>query len=195
MILSGCKIKYFIVFGIPLAVIGVAALLFKSGQGFRMTRVLTFFDPWQDISGDGWQVVQSLYAIGSGGLFGVGLGDSTQKYSYIPEPHNDFIFAVLAEELGFIGCTIVIVLFAILIWRGITIAMKAPDMFGSLLAAGITSMIAIQVLINIAVVTASMPVTGMALPFFSYGGTALIIILSSVGILLSVSRSTNNSNS
>ena len=195
MILSGCKIRYFIVFGVPLAILAVAALLFKSGQGFRMTRLLTFFNPWQDIAGDGWQVVQSLYAIGSGGLFGVGLGNSTQKYSYIPEPHNDFIFAVLAEELGFIGCAIVIVLFAILIWRGITIAMKAPDMFGSLLAAGITSMIAIQVLINIAVVTASMPVTGMALPFFSYGGTALIIILTAVGILLSVSRATNDSNS
>lgn len=191
MILAGCKIKYFIFVGIPIVVAGIAALLFKSGQGFRLQRLITFMDPWQDISGDGWQIVQSLYAIGSGGLFGVGLGDSKQKYLYIPEPHNDFIFAVLAEELGFIGCAIVIILFAILIWRGITISMKAPDMFGSLLAAGITSMIAIQVLINIAVVTASMPVTGMALPFFSYGGTALIIILSSVGILLSVSRAAN----
>ena len=148
-------------------------------------------DPWKDATGDGWQVIQSLYAIGSGGLFGAGLGESKQKFLYIPEPHNDFIFAVLAEELGFIGCAIVIILFAILVWRGIAISMKAPDMFGSLLAAGITSMIAIQVLINIAVVTASMPVTGMALPFFSYGGTALIIILASVGILLSVSRATN----
>ena len=110
---------------------------------------------------------------------------------YIPEPHNDFIFAVLAEELGFIGCALVIALFAVLVWRGITIAMKAPDMFGNLLAAGITSMIALQVLINIAVVTSSMPVTGMPLPFFSYGGTALMIILAAVGILLSVSRAGN----
>lgn len=194
MILAGCKIRYFIFVGIPVVIAGIAALLFKSGQGFRLQRLITFMDPWQDIAGDGWQIVQSLYAIGSGGFFGVGLGESKQKYLYIPEPHNDFIFAVLAEELGFIGCAIVIILFAILVWRGITISMKAPDMFGSLLAAGITSMIAIQVLINIAVVTASMPVTGMALPFFSYGGTALIIILSSVGILLSVSRAANKNN-
>ena len=192
MILAGCKIRYFIFVGIPLAALGVFAII-VAGQGFRMQRILTFFDPWQDIKGKGWQIVQSLYAIGSGGLFGVGLGESKQKYLYIPEPHNDFIFAVLAEELGFIGCAIVIILFAILIWRGITIAMKAPDMFGSLLAAGITSMIAIQVLVNIAVVTASMPVTGMALPFFSYGGTALIITLISIGILLSVSRAGNRS--
>ena len=192
MILAGCKIRYFIFVGIPLAALGVFAII-VAGQGFRMQRILTFFDPWQDIKGKGWQIVQSLYAIGSGGLFGVGLGESKQKYLYIPEPQNDFIFAVLAEELGFIGCAIVIILFAILIWRGITIAMKAPDMFGSLLAAGITSMIAIQVLVNIAVVTASMPVTGMALPFFSYGGTALIITLTSIGILLSVSRAGNRS--
>ena len=192
MILAGCKIRYFIFVGIPLAALGIFAII-VAGQGFRMQRILTFFDPWQDIKGKGWQIVQSLYAIGSGGLFGVGLGESKQKYLYIPEPHNDFIFAVLAEELGFIGCAIVIILFAILIWRGITIAMKAPDMFGSLLAAGITSMIAIQVLVNIAVVTASMPVTGMALPFFSYGGTALIITITSIGILLSVSRAGNRS--
>lgn len=193
MILAGCKIRYFVFIGVPLVAVGVGAL-FAMGQGFRMQRLITFFDPWQDIAGDGWQIVQSLYAIGSGGLFGVGLGESKQKYLYLPEPHNDFIFAVLAEELGFIGCAVVIILFAILIWRGITISMKAPDMFGSLLAAGITSMIAIQVLINIAVVTSSMPVTGMALPFFSYGGTALIIILASVGILLSVSRAGNKNN-
>ena len=117
-------------------------------------------------------------------------GDSKQKYLYISEPHNDFIFAVLAEELGFIGCTIVIILFAIFIWRGIIIAMKAPDMFGSLIATGITSLIGLQAIINIAVVTSSMPVTGMALPFFSYGGTSLIILLCAVGVLLNISRQT-----
>mgnify|MGYP000680731632 FL=1 len=115
-------------------------------------------------------------------------GDSKQKYLYISEPHNDFIFAVLAEELGFIGCVAVILLFAVFIWRGIIIAMKAPDMFGSLLATGFTSLIGLQAIINIAVVTSSIPVTGMALPFFSYGGTSLIILLCAVGVLLNISR-------
>ena len=107
---------------------------------------------------------------------------------YISEPHNDFIFAVLAEELGFIGCAVVIILFAIFVWRGIVIAMKAPDMFGSLVAIGITTLVGIQVIINVAVVTSSMPATGMQLPFFSYGGTALFILLCEVGVLLSISR-------
>lgn len=115
-------------------------------------------------------------------------GQSKQKYLYIPEPHNDFIFAVLSEELGFVGCAVVILLFAIFIWRGVLIAMRAPDMFGSLIAIGITSLVGLQVIINIAVVTGSMPVTGMPLPFFSYGGTALVILLSGVGILLNISR-------
>jgi cell division protein FtsW len=159
------------------------------GKGsFRLARVTSFLNPWADSQGSGWQIIQSLYAIGSGGLFGVGLGNSKQKYLYISEPHNDFIFAVLAEELGFIGCLAVITLFAIFIWRGILVAMKAPDMFGSLLAVGITSLIGLQAIINIAVVTSSMPVTGIALPFFSYGGTSLIILLCSVGVLLNISR-------
>ena len=158
---------------------------------FRITRIISFLDPWADAQGSGWQIIQSLYAIGSGGLFGVGLGDSKQKYLYISEPHNDFIFAVLAEELGFIGCLAVILLFAVFIWRGILIAMKAPDMFGSLLATGITALIGLQAIINIAVVTSSMPVTGMALPFFSYGGTSLIILLCAVGVLLNISRQSN----
>ena len=115
-------------------------------------------------------------------------GQSKQKYLYLPEPHNDFIFSVLAEELGFVGCFIVILLFAIFIWRGVIIAMKAPDMFGSLLAVGITTLVGLQAIINIAVVTGSMPVTGMPLPFFSYGGTALIILLCGVGVLLNISR-------
>ena len=190
MIMAGSKFIHFILVGAPIAIAGIIGI-FTLGEGFRLQRLITFLNPWDDITGSGWQIIQSLYAIGSGGLFGVGLGESKQKYLYIPEPHNDFIFAVLAEELGFIGCTFVIILFAIFVWRGIVISMKAPDMFGSLVAVGITSMIGIQVLINIAVVTSSMPVTGMALPFFSYGGTALIIILASVGILLNISRSRN----
>lgn len=147
---------------------------------YRISRIVTFLDPWSDPSDKGWQIIQGLYAIGSGGLFGAGLGESKQKFLYIPEPHNDFIFAVLAEELGFIGCAIVILLFAIFIWRGLLIAMKAPDMFGSLLAVGITSLIGLQAIMNIAVVTASMPNTGITLPFFSYGGTTLVILLCSI---------------
>lgn len=194
--MAGCKFWQFALSGIVAGgVVGaVATILYFVNDAFQtrfqyiVTRVITFLDPWQDATNTGWQVIQSLYAIGSGGLFGVGLGDSTQKYLYLPEPHNDFIFSVLAEELGFVGCVFVFILFAIFIWRGILIAMKAPDMFGSLVAIGITTLVGIQVIINVAVVTSSMPATGMQLPFFSYGGTALFILLCEVGVLLSISR-------
>ena len=195
MLVAGTRLRDFFTLGVGGAGAGIGALVLMAeltGKGnFRFDRLTSFLDPWADASGDGWQVIQSLYAIGSGGLFGVGLGQSKQKYLYLPYPQNDFIFSVLAEELGFVGCTIVIMLFAIFIWRGILIAMKAPDSFGSLLATGITTLIGIQVIINIAVVTNSMPVTGMPLPFFSYGGTALIILLCSVGVLLNISRNMN----
>lgn len=192
MIMGGTKIKDFITIAVAGGSVGAAGMLFLATKGtkgtFRLARLTTFLDPWQDPTGDGWQVTQGLYAIGSGGLFGVGLGQSKQKYLYIPEPHNDFIFAIIAEELGFVGCLVVISLFAIFIWRGILTAMKAPDSFGSLLAVGITSLVGIQAIINIAVVTSSMPATGMSLPFFSYGGTALLILLCSMGVLLNISR-------
>ena len=166
MIMAGCKFWHFLATG---GIVGIPAMIFLIvKEPYRLQRVITFLNPWQDATGDGWQVIQSLYAIGSGGLFGAGLGESKQKYLYIPEPHNDFIFSILGEELGFIGCAVVIILFAIFIWRGILIAMKAPDMFGSLVAIGITALVAIQVIINIAVVTSSMPATGMPLQFFSY---------------------------
>lgn len=193
---AGCKFWQFCATGV-VAVGGIgslATILYFASEFFRekfqyaLTRIVTFMDPWQDASGTGWQVIQSLYAIGSGGLFGAGLGDSKQKYLYLPEPHNDFIFSVLAEELGFVGCIIVFILFAVFIWRGILIAIKAPDMFGSLVAVGITTLVGVQFLINVAVVTSSMPATGMQLPFFSYGGTALCILLCEVGVLLSISR-------
>ncbi|MCI8833059.1 MAG: putative lipid II flippase FtsW [Clostridia bacterium] len=192
MLMAGTKMKYFITVGTPIAGVGVATLYilakyFEKGA-YRLARITSFMDPWADPTGDGWQVIQSLYAIGSGGLFGVGLGNSTQKYLYLPEPQNDFIFSVIAEELGFVGCLAVIILFGIFIWRGVLIAMKAPDSFGSLVAIGITSLIGLQAIINIAVVTSSMPNTGMPLPFFSYGGTALLILLCAVGILLNISR-------
>ena len=186
MIIAGCKFWHFLVSGLVVGVPGIIGLILL--EPYRLQRVTTFLNPWSDPTGDGWQVIQSLYAIGSGGVFGAGLGESKQKYLYIPEPHNDFIFSILAEELGFIGCAVVIILFAIFIWRGILIAMKSPDMFGSLIAIGITAQVAIQVIINIAVVTSSMPATGMPLPFFSYGGTSLFILLCEMGILLNISK-------
>ena len=192
MVLAGCKLWQIVVpgtlIGIPTIIFGIMKIP-KFAHALR--RITTFIDPWEDKLGDGWQVIQSLYAIGSGGVFGLGLGQSRQKYLYLPEPQNDFIFSVLAEELGFIGCLFVIILFAILIWRGVLAAMKAPDMFGSLLAIGITSLIGVQAIINIAVVTSSMPATGMPLPFFSYGGTALFILLCEIGVLLNISRAGN----
>lgn len=182
---AGAKFSHLIPIGL-VGVIGAIVLAYTSE--YRWKRVMIFLDPWQDARGDGYQIIQSLYAIGSGGLFGVGLGKSVQKYLYIPEPHNDFIFAIWSEEMGLLGVILVILLFGIFIWRGITIALKAPDMFGSLIATGVTVMIGIQAIFSIAVVSSSMPVTGIPLPFFSYGGTALVILLSCVGVLLSVSR-------
>ena len=174
MIMAGCKFWHFLATGATVGIPAIIALIITSD--YRLQRVVTFLDPWKYATDEGWQVIQSLYAIGSGGLFGAGLGESKQKYLYIPEPHNDFIFSILGEELGFIGCATVIILFAVFIWRGILIAMKSPDMFGSLLAIGITAQVAIQVIINIAVVTSSMPATGMPLPFFSYRRNSSIYI-------------------
>jgi len=195
MLMAGCKFLHFAIFG-GAGVVAGGGLLYVLAKNFgigayRLTRIMAFLNPWADPTDTGWQIIQGLYAIGSGGLFGVGLGNSNQKYQYISMPHNDYIFAVLAEELGFVGCVIVILLFSAFIWRGIIIAMKAPDMFGSLLATGITALIGSQAIINIAVVTSSMPVTGISLPFFSYGGSSLVILLSLVGVLLNISRQTN----
>lgn len=183
--ISGMRLMQIMVAAPPILLVGIFYLLQDT---YRVERITSFLNPWSDLLDTGWQAVQSLYAVGSGGLFGVGLGNSTQKYMYIPEPHNDFIFAIWSEEVGFIGAVAVIILFGIFIWRGITIAMKAPDMFGTLLAIGITSLVAVQALLNIAIVSALFPVTGIPLPFFSYGGTALIILLSSCGVLLNISR-------
>ena len=201
MLMAGVRVLHFVWAGLAGGA-GLTLLLLKgkidqikgvagTSDSFRLDRIKVFFDPWSDATGTGYQMIQSLYAIGSGGLFGVGLGNSKQKYLYIPEPQNDFIFAIIAEELGFVGCIAIIALFAVFVWRGIVIAMKAPDMFGSLIAVGITTLVAIQAIINIAVVTSSMPVTGMQLPFFSYGGTALFLLLCEMGVLLSISRASS----
>ena len=145
-------------------------------------------DPWIDQLGDGYQMVQSLLSIGSGGLLGVGLGKSRQKFQYLPEEYNDFIFAIICEELGLIGAAVIMILFAALILRGYWIALNARDRFGSLLVVGFTSLIAMQTFLNIGVVTGLVPATGISLPFFSYGGTALLLQLAEMGIVLSVSR-------
>ena len=165
-----------------------ALALVTAGEEYRMRRLLSFLDPWADPAGAGYQIIQSLYALGPGHIFGVGLGRSRQKLYYLPEPHNDFIFAVIGEELGFVGAVAVLLLFFILIWRGLKIALTAPDTFGSLLAAGITAMIGIQALVNIAVVTGSIPVTGINLPLVSCGGSSIFFTLLGVGILLNISR-------
>lgn len=193
---SGIKVKArYIIAGIIAAAAMLAVFIFmpsgdstESSGSFRLDRIVSFLNPEEDIKGGNWQAAQSLYAIGSGGIFGRGLGQSRQKYLWLPEAQNDFIFSVLGEELGLVGTVTVLVLFSFFIYRGYRIAITARDMYGSLLATGITSAFALQILVNIAVVTCTVPVTGMPLPFFSYGGTALFINLCAMGILLNISR-------
>jgi len=183
---AGGRIKH--LFGYVAPSLVAAAVAFTILEPYRMKRLLNFTNPWQDPRGDGYQLIQSFYALGAGGITGLGLGQSRQKTLYMPEPHNDFIFSIIGEELGLIGCICIIILFIILIWRGISVAMKARDTYGTLLAIGITSVIAVQSLINIAVVTGSMPVTGVPLPFISYGGTSLVMNMTAIGVLLNISR-------
>ncbi|WP_270181789.1 stage V sporulation protein E [Alkalihalobacillus sp. CinArs1] len=183
--ISGAKISHFAWLGV-LGIAGFIGLILSAP--YRIARITSYLDPWSDPLGSGFQIIQSLYAIGPGGLMGLGLGQSRQKFYYLPEPQTDFIFAILSEELGFIGGSFVILLFALLLWRGIRIALRAPDLFGSLLAVGIIGMVAIQVMINIGVVTGLMPVTGITLPFLSYGGSSLTLMLVAMGVLLNISR-------
>ena len=165
---------------------GIAVLL--TMFPYASSRITTWLDPFSSTSDEGYQIVQSLYTIGSGGLTGLGLGQSRQKYLYLPEEHNDFIFSVVCEELGFIGAVLILTLFALLIIRGYWLAMHAADRYGFLVGAGITTLLAIQVILNVAVVTNLVPCTGISLPFFSYGGTALLIQMAQMGIVLSMSR-------
>lgn len=188
MFQGGTRIRWFVL----LAVVAVAAFIYLTSSGYTARRLAAWKDPWSDPSYSGYQIVQSLYAIGSGGLFGLGFGKSRQKYLYLPEEHNDYIFPIVCEELGFVGATLIILLFALLIIRGYWIALHAKDRFGSLLAGGFTTLLAIQVFLNIGVVTNFLPSTGISLPFFSYGGTALLIQLVEMGVILSVSRDGNH---
>ncbi len=190
---GGMKLSHFIgVTTVGLSgLVGGLIYIFLSGKGYKARRITAFLDPWADPTDSGFQAVQSLLALGSGGLFGRGLGRSVQKHFYLPEPQNDFIFAIIGEELGFIGGLVIMLLFMILIWRGIRIAIYAPDLLSCLLATGIITMIIVQVTVNIAVATSSIPVTGIPLPFISYGGNALAMFMASTGILLNISKYTN----
>ncbi|RDY24942.1 stage V sporulation protein E [Romboutsia maritimum] len=173
------------------AMIGSGAALFAAlviAEPYRLSRVTSFLDPFQDPLGKGYQVIQGLYALGSGGLFGLGLGKSKQKYFYIPEPQNDFIFSIIGEELGLIGCIVVMMLFLILVYRCVRIALKCSDVFACMVVIGIGAQIGIQAALNIAVATSSMPATGVALPFISYGGTSLTIFMGAIGIVLNISK-------
>lgn len=185
LFISGVNIGNFI----GLSLLGISGLTFLIFSApYRISRITSFLNPWEDPLGDGFQIIQSLYAIGPGKLMGLGLGKSLQKYFYLPEPQTDFIFSIIAEELGFIGGTFVVILFGIMFWRGIKIALEADSKFGTYIAFGITAMIIIQVMINISVVIGLIPVTGITLPFLSYGGSSLTLTLCSIGLLLSVSR-------
>ncbi|CQR47790.1 Lipid II flippase FtsW [Paraliobacillus sp. PM-2] len=185
LFVAGAKISHFVTLGL-LGAVGFAGLIISAP--YRIDRIVAFLNPWEDPLESGFQIIQSLYAIGPGGLLGMGLGNSLQKFFYLPEPHNDFIFAILAEELGFIGGSFLVILFFLLLWRGVRIGLTAPDKFGMLLGLGIISMISLQVIINISVVIGLIPVTGITLPFLSYGGSSLTLTLASVGILINISR-------
>jgi len=185
--IGGGKIIWYAMLG-GAGVLGAAGLVIWKGFGYITTRFNTWLDPFQDIRDGGWQIVQSLYAIGSGGLFGVGLGNSTQKFLYISEPQNDFIFAIICEEFGFFGALLVILLFIFFVYEGLSVAMRAADKFGTMMAIGLTIQIGLQALLNIAVVTNSIPTTGVSLPFFSAGGTATLMQLAQMGVLLNISR-------
>lgn len=197
MFIGGTKPRWFVIGGILLVVL-LGAYLFlggkdESGEGgtYQMGRIQVWLDPFNTESPETWQTRQSLYAIGSGGFFGVGLGQSRQKYMYLPKPQNDFIFAIVCEELGMAGALVIMLLFALLIWRGVYVSLHARDRFGTMLGLGLTFQVGLQAVLNICVVTNTIPNTGISLPFFSSGGTALLMLLGEMGILLNISRTAN----
>lgn len=184
LFVGGARIKHFIIIALPvLALVPVLILI----EPYRLNRLMAFLDPWQSPLGEGYQLIQSFYSLGSGGLFGLGLFNSRQKYLFLPFSESDFIFSIIGEEFGLLGCMIVMAAFMLLIFRAILIAQKAPDSFGCFLASGIAAIIAIQVIVNIAVVSGSVPPTGLPLPFISAGSTSLIVFCASIGVLQSIS--------
>ncbi len=198
MFVGGTNLKHFAVIGgigVGLLIIMLLVMSAKSGEasflkGYQLSRIQNWLNPFEneDLQGEVWQTCQSLLAIGSGGFMGLGFGNSREKYLYLPEPQNDFIFAIVCEELGLIGALLVIILFGLLVYRGFAIANKAPNKFAAMVVIGITLQIGLQTLLNIAVVTNSIPNTGISLPFFSYGGTALVMQLFEMGVVLNISR-------
>ena len=186
LFLGGAEIKHLLLLaGIAMPILVVAVLI----EDYRVSRVLMFMDPWESTEAGAYQLRQALLALGSGGVFGQGLNFSRQKLLFLPYGESDFIFAIIGEELGFVGCTLLILAYLFVIYRGVRIAMRCKDRFGSLVAAGITAVIGMQAAINIAVATSSIPPTGQTLPFVSAGGTSLVIFLAAAGILLNISRS------
>ncbi len=189
MFVGGTGLRWFAMAGAGgVAAIGAAVVLMPDLVPYAMDRFSSWLDPFADPLGDGHQTIQSLYAIGSGGAVGLGLGNSRQKHLFVPEPQNDFIFSILCEEMGFVGACLVLLLFVLLLLRGMTIATRAPDKFGALLVVGFTIQVTLQAVLNVAVVTNTIPNTGISLPFFSSGGTSLVMLLGEMGVILSVSR-------
>ena len=185
LFVGGTRFKYFCFLAIPIALLVPLLIILEP---YRLRRLVAFLDPFASASSEGFQLVQSLYAVGSGGLFGVGLFNSRQKYLFLPFAESDFIFSIIAEEFGFVGSCVLILVFGIVIARGIIIAMKAPTRFGCYLASGITTIIAVQLVVNIAVVTGSIPPTGLPLPFISAGSTSLVMFMSAIGVLLNIDK-------
>lgn len=190
LIVGGARFKHFLLIGVPMVILAVVLVLIEP---YRLKRLLAFIDPWSSAQDEGFQLVQSLYAVGSGGWFGVGLFNSRQKYLFLPFAESDFIFSIIAEEFGFVGCVLLCLVYLVIILRGLKIAKNAPNRFGCYLATGIVAIIALQLIINIAVVTGSIPPTGLPLPFISAGSTSLVVFMSAVGVLLNIDRqSTRN---
>ncbi len=189
MFVGGTGLRWFVLAGVGgITAIGAAVVIMPDLVPYAADRLNSWIDPFADPLGDGHQTIQSLYAIGSGGATGLGLGNSRQKHLFVPEPQNDFIFSIVCEELGFVGACMVVLLFVLLLWRGITLAAQAPDRFGALLVVGFTVQVALQAVLNVAVVTNTIPNTGISLPFFSSGGTSLMMLLGEMGVVLAISR-------
>lgn len=195
IVVGGANLKQLAFLGVvggALASMVLAVMVLTNSEfGYRMERITTFLDPWKDASGSGFHVIQSLYAFGHGGWTGAGFGQSIQKLHFLPAPHNDFIFSIIGEELGFLGSSLFLLIYLLFIWRGIIVALRATDTFASLTGIGIIGTIAIQALINLGGVTNSIPLTGVTLPLISYGGTSVLVTLASLGILLGISRDYN----